>query len=304
VAKEVQLVPVRVLDCAGSGSYSGVIAGIDWTASQTHRPAVANLSLGGPASAALDAAIAGAVGKGISMVVAAGNDNLNACNYSPAREPSAITVGASTSADARSSFSNFGTCVDIFAPGSSITSAWYTGDTASASLNGTSMAAPHAAGVVALALQARPDASPLAIVESLKQNASVNKLSGVGTGSPNLLLYAMGGRTVQEIAPLSVAISGLTGRSVLRKTSWSAVATVAVRDLGSGQPLANATVSLEFVPGGKASCVTSSTGSCSVNSLSFKNTLTSTEAIVHGVTGTNMLYDASQNTATSVRINK
>lgn len=304
VAKAVQLVPVRVLGCDGSGTTSGVIAGIDWTASQTHRPAVANLSLGGGASSALDAAVAGAVSKGITMVVAAGNDNLNACNYSPAREPSAITVGASTSADARSSFSNFGACLDLFAPGSNITSAWYTSDTAAATLNGTSMAAPHTAGVVALVLQSQPDASPLAVSEHLKQNASINKLTGTGTGSPNRLLFSLSPVAPQEMAMMPVAVSNLGGRSLLRKTSWSAVATVAVRDLGSGQAVANATVSLEFLPGGKGSCVTSTTGSCSITSVSFKNTVTSTEAIVRGVTGTNMKYDASQNSATAVRINK
>jgi subtilisin family serine protease len=303
VAKAVQLVPVRVLDCNGSGSYSGVIAGIDWVAGQTHRPAVANLSLGGPASSTLDAAVAGAISQGISMV-AAGNDNADACNYSPARAPDAITVGTTTSSDARASYSNLGSCLDVFAPGSSITSAWYTSNSATATLNGTSMAAPHVAGVVALILQNKPDASPLAVVDHLKKTASVNKLSQTGAGSPNLLLYALSGTAAPEAPPLSVAVGSLSGQAQLSKTNWKALATVGIRSLDTGSAVANATVSIEFLPGGKASCTTSSTGSCTVSSAALKNRVTSTEAVVQNVTGTNMVYDASQNSATAVRINK
>lgn len=304
VAKAVQLVPVRVLDCAGSGTYSGVIAGIDWAASQSHRPAVANLSLGGPASASLDAAIAGAVSKGISMVVAAGNDNLNACNYSPAREPSAITVGATTSADARSSFSNYGSCLDVFAPGSSITSAWYTGDTATATLSGTSMAAPHTAGVVALMLQSKPDATPLAIVEQLKKSASLNKLTSIGTGSPNLLAYSLSSMQPQEVAVVKVAVSSLSGRALRSKSNWRAEATVSVRNLTTGAAMPNASVNVEFRPGGTATCTTSSSGSCTVTSATLKNTVTATDALIRNITGTNMSYDATQNLASALRIVK
>lgn len=145
MAKQVSLTPVRVLDCTGSGTMSGVIAGVDWVANSTLRPAVANMSLGGGRSSALNAAVAGAVAKGVTVVVAAGNENTDACMSSPASEPSAIAVGASTSADARASFSNFGSCVEIFAPGTSITSAWNTSSSATTVLNGTSMATPHVA---------------------------------------------------------------------------------------------------------------------------------------------------------------
>ena len=152
VAKNVTLVAVRVLDCNGSGSNSGVIAGVDWVSSNhtAGQPAVANMSLGGGASSALDTAVNNSINDGVTYAIAAGNSNANACNYSPARVANAITVGSTTSSDARSSFSNYGTCLDIFAPGSSITSSWSTSDTATNTISGTSMASPHVAGVAAL----------------------------------------------------------------------------------------------------------------------------------------------------------
>lgn len=304
VAKGVGLVPVRVLDCTGAGSYSGVIAGIDWVASQTHRPAVANLSLGGPASSTLDAAVNGAISKGTTLVVAAGNDNANACNYSPARAVDAITVGASTSSDARASYSNFGTCLDLFAPGSSIQSAWYTGDTATATLNGTSMAAPHTAGVAALMLQNKPDATPLALAEHLKSTASANKLAQTGIDSPNRLLYSLSTLQPPDVAVIDVAISGLTGKAVLSKTNWKAQVTVTVKNLGSGAAVPNATVSVEFQRGGNASCTTGTSGICTATSAALKNSVSATDALVRNVSGTNLVYDATQNSATAVRISK
>lgn len=195
VAKGVILHPVRVLDCNGSGSNSGVIAGVDWVAQNHRKPAVANMSLGGGASSALDTAVNNAIGAGVTFVVAAGNSNANACNYSPARVGNAITVGSSTSSDARSSFSNYGSCLDLFAPGSSITSAWHTSDTATNTINGTSMAAPHVAGVAALYLQANPSATPSAVASAIIGSATSGRLSSVGSGSPNLLLYSLLGST-------------------------------------------------------------------------------------------------------------
>jgi subtilisin family serine protease len=192
VAKGTLLVPVRVLDCNGSGTTSGVIAGVDWVAANHVKPAVANMSLGGGASSTLDAAVANAVGKGVTFVVAAGNSNANACNYSPAREPSAITVGATTSSDARASYSNFGSCLDLFAPGSAITSAWYTGSTATNTISGTSMASPHVAGAAALYLQGAPTASPSAVTGALVNSTTASKVTSAGTGSPNRLLYTLG----------------------------------------------------------------------------------------------------------------
>ncbi len=191
VAKDVRLYAVRVLDCGGSGSYSGIIAGVDWVTQNARLPAVANMSLGGGASAALDQAVRASVAAGIVYAVAAGNDNASACAYSPARVAEALTVGATTSSDRRSSFSNYGTCVDIFAPGSSIQSAWYTGDTAVRTLSGTSMASPHVAGVAALYLESNPNATPPQVLDALVQGGTPNKIANAGPGSPNVLLYSL-----------------------------------------------------------------------------------------------------------------
>ncbi|MBA3601416.1 MAG: S8 family peptidase, partial [Acidobacteria bacterium] len=191
VAKSVRLYAVRVLDCAGSGSNSGVIAGVDWVKNNHIKPAVANMSLGGGASSALDTAVNNAIAAGITFAVAAGNENQDACNVSPARAPNAVTVGSTTNTDARSSFSNFGTCVDIFAPGSSITSSWFTSDTATNTISGTSMASPHVAGVAALYLQNNTTASPSTVRNEIVNTASSGKLTSINTGSPNLLLYSL-----------------------------------------------------------------------------------------------------------------
>jgi subtilisin family serine protease len=194
VAKGVSLVAVRVLGCNGSGTNAGVIAGVDWVANNHVKPAVANMSLGGGASSTLDTAVKNAIAKGVTFAVAAGNGNFlgiaaNACNYSPARVPEAITVGATTSTDAKASYSNYGTCVDIFAPGSSITSAWYTGTTATNTISGTSMASPHVAGVAALYLQSNSTATPAGVASALITNSTPGKVTSPGTGSPNRLLF-------------------------------------------------------------------------------------------------------------------
>ena len=192
VAKEVTLIGVRVVDCSGRGNYSQVIAGIDWVTRNAVKPAVANLSLGGTGSTALDDAVSASVASGITYAVAAGNDNTDACTESPARVSGVLTVGASDLADTRASFSNYGRCLDLFAPGVKITSAFNTSDSGTAVLSGTSMAAPHVTGAAALVLAASPGATPQQVHDILITSATGHRLRETGTGSPNLLLYVGG----------------------------------------------------------------------------------------------------------------
>lgn len=194
VAKAAKLVAVRVLDCEGSGTTAGVAAGIDWVTAHATKPAVANMSLGGSVSATLDSAVERSIASGVTYSVAAGNGTVlglpaNACNYSPARVPEAITVGATDKTDKRASFSNYGTCVDVFAPGVDITSSWKDSDTATNTISGTSMAAPHTAGAAALHLADHPTATPAQVSDALTKAASVDKVQSPLPGSPNRLLY-------------------------------------------------------------------------------------------------------------------
>jgi subtilisin family serine protease len=191
IAKGVTLVAVKVLDCNGSGSFAGVAAGIDWvTGHHTSGPAVANMSLGAQGSdAATETAVRNSINDGVTYGIASGNSNANACNFTPARVTEAITVNASTRTDARASFSNWGTCTDIFAPGDGITSAWRTSDTATNTISGTSMATPHVVGAAALYLADNPSASPATVQAALKTNATPGKITNPGTGSPNALLF-------------------------------------------------------------------------------------------------------------------
>jgi subtilisin family serine protease len=187
VAKSARVYSVRVLDCWGNGTWSGVIAGINWVRQYHVKPAVANMSLGGGASQSVDDAVRNAINAGITFSIAAGNSNDNACNYSPARVAQALTVAASTSADARASYSNWGSCVNLFAPGSSVLSAYHTHDTASTTMSGTSMAAPHVAGAAALYLQQYPAASPSTVHSAIINRATYGKISDP-RGTPNRLL--------------------------------------------------------------------------------------------------------------------
>ncbi|MFD5276808.1 S8 family serine peptidase [Pseudarthrobacter sp. NPDC092439] len=192
VAKSATVVPVRALKCDGSGLTSNVIAGLDWIVGhhQSGSPAVVNLSIGGFTSSSFDAAVMRTVDDGMTVVAAAGNLGRDACESSPARVPSALTVAASDSADRQASWSNYGRCVDLYAPGVGITAAWYTSDTATESLSGTSMAAPHVAGAAAVLLSADPDATPADISASILANATAGKVTAAGSGTPNRLLYS------------------------------------------------------------------------------------------------------------------
>ncbi|HEY0639235.1 MAG TPA: S8 family serine peptidase [Pseudonocardiaceae bacterium] len=214
VAKGVSLIAVKVLTCSGSGSNAGVIAGVDWvTSHHTSGPAVANMSLGGGAASALDTAVRNSIADGVTYALASGNSNTSACNSSPARVAEGITVNSTTNTDARSSFSNYGTCTDIFAPGSNITAAWYTSNTATNTISGTSMATPHVAGAVALYLQGNPSVGPSAVASALYAASTPNKVTSPGTGSPNRLLYVGGGGT-EPPPPPPPGCSGTNGTDV------------------------------------------------------------------------------------------
>ncbi|MFC4608368.1 S8 family peptidase [Streptomyces maoxianensis] len=196
VAKGARIVGVRVLNCQGSGTTSGVVAGIDWVTANAVKPAVANMSLGGGASTSLDDAVKRSVASGVSYAVAAGNGNAggkaqNACNYSPARVPEAITVGATDNTDTKASWSNYGTCLDLFAPGVGITSSWSTSDTATNTISGTSMATPHVAGVAALYLSGHPSATPAQVRDAMVAATTSAVVKSAGNGSPNKLLYSI-----------------------------------------------------------------------------------------------------------------
>ncbi|HYR08136.1 MAG TPA: S8 family peptidase [Longimicrobium sp.] len=190
VAKAVNLISVRVLDCYGNGSTSGVIAGVDWVTLNRVGPSVANMSLGGAANTSLDNAVRNSLASGVTYVIAAGNNNANACNYSPARVTDALIVGNVNSSDTRNSTSNYGLCLDLFAPGTNITSAWYGSDTQTNVISGTSMAAPHVAGIAAMYLEWIPGSAPVDVQYAIDQNGTWDVVSNKGTNSPNRVVYS------------------------------------------------------------------------------------------------------------------
>jgi subtilisin family serine protease len=190
VAKSVQLRGVRVLNCSGSGSTSGIIRALDWVRANAVKPAVANMSLGGGRSTSLNTAASNLANSGVFLAVAAGNESQNACNVSPASAASAYTTAASASNDTRASFSNYGSCVDGYAPGVSVKSDWYTGGTNT--ISGTSMASPHVAGVGALYKSANGDASSATVASWINSNAASGVIRSNPSGTPNRLLNKRG----------------------------------------------------------------------------------------------------------------
>lgn len=274
IAKAVTLVPVRVLDCQGSGTLSGVVAGIDWAVGHhTASPAVINMSLGSGASSSVDAAVQRATDDGITVVVAAGNSNANACNYSPARAPSALTVGATTDIDARSSYSNFGSCLDLFAPGSSIRSSWSTSDTATNIISGTSMASPHVAGVAARYLAMNPSASPAAVAAALQISATQGVITSAGALSPNLLLWADPGAVAPPTVPGAPRGATAAAANASALVSWT---------VPSNGGSAITSYSVISSPGSQT-CGTSGGTSCTVagltNGVSYTFTVTASNGV-------------------------
>ena len=215
VAKAATVVPVRVLDCSGSGHNSDVVAGLDWVAANhpAGAPAVVNLSLGGTASTAVDAAIQAVMDDGVAAVVAAGNSAVDACGSSPARVPGAITVAASDSTDRQAAFSNFGSCVDLYAPGVGITSAYYTSTSATASMSGTSMASPHVAGAAALLLSQNRSLTPAQVSAALVSTTTTGVIGGASGGTPNRLLFAAGTAPAPSPVPAPAPAPAVTSAS-------------------------------------------------------------------------------------------
>lgn len=302
IAKNVGLVPVRVLDCAGSGAMSGVIAGLDWIIQNGRKPAVVNMSLGGSAYSTLDTAIDNLFNNGYVPVVAAGNSNTDACTSSPARAGKAITVAATDSTDTRASYSNYGSCVDLFAPGSQITSAWIGSNSSAATASGTSMASPHVAGVVATMLENNSTATPQSITDQLLNQSTVNLIQNP-MSSPNRLLYSLvDTQTITPVPSIIAHISKLNATTLrYRNGTWRANVTISVVD-SNNLAVPNATVTGGFSVGGSnLNCTTNNLGQCQINSGTIKSA-TQTTFNINNISGSNLTYAASSNSVSSITI--
>ena len=302
IAKNVGLVPVRVLDCAGSSAMSGVIAGLDWIIQNGRKSAVVNMSLGGSAYSTLDTAIDNLFNNGYVPVVAAGNANTDACTSSPARAGKAITVAATDSTDTRASYSNYGSCVDLFAPGSQITSAWIGSNSSAATASGTSMASPHVAGVVATMLENNSTATPQSITDQLLNQSTINLIQNP-MSSPNRLLYNLiDTQTITPVPSIIAHISKLNATTLrYRNGTWRANVTISVVD-SNNLAVPNATVTGSFSVGGSnLNCTTNSLGQCQINSGTIKSA-TQTTFNVNNISGSNLTYAASSNLVSSITI--
>ena len=288
VAPAAAVVPVRVLDCRGNGTGSQLLAGLDWIAAHGTRPGVVNLSLGGPAFAALDAAAQRLVAAGFTVVAAAGNDNTDACTQSPARAAGLLTVAASDTADAKAAFSNTGRCVALWAPGTGIASAGIASSTAVVVMSGTSMAAPHAAGVAALVLQAQPTATAAQVRARLLQDATPNAVLGISdSNTARGLLHAADGASPPAPAPVAVRPAAITMATAVPVPGlWTASATVQVLN-AQGAPVAGVRVAGRFShTTAEGVCSTAADGRCTLTSAAAAwGRTTQTTVAITGLSG-------------------
>ncbi|MEX8493580.1 S8 family peptidase [Sphaerotilus sp.] len=304
VASGATLVPVRVMNCFGSGSVSDILLGFDWIMANGKRPGVVNLSLGSNLSSALDDAVTRLTGAGFTVSVSAGNGNADACTQSPARAPAVLTVASSTSNDARSSFSNFGRCVDLFAPGSAISSAAASNPHGWTTLSGTSMAAPHVTGAAALLLQERPKLTPAQVATQMLYQATPSRITD-SRGSPNKLLFTGPGRQLYFPTPWDVHVAQLTpSGKTLTRTSWQASVTVTVHN-EDNLPQKDVTVTAQFSnKSNLVTCITTATGACVLKSVNLPTAAADVTLAVTQLSGAAMTYKAATNLRSSTPITR
>lgn len=308
VAPGATIVPVRVMPCSGGGLSTDIIRGLDWIATHGQRPGVVNISLGGGISTAMDEAVTRLAGAGYTVAVAAGNENVDACSRSPARAAAALTVAASTSTDTRAGFSNYGRCVDLFAPGLYISSAAMADPQGWVTMSGTSMASPHVAGAAALLLQERPKLTPPQVATQMLYQASASVIKDA-KGSPNKLLFAGAGKQVAFPTPWVVHVAQMTGiGKAATRASWYASATVTVYN-EEGQPQKDVKVTGQFSNRSNlVTCTTAAsgtaTGTCVLRSVNFPLSTGDVTFAVTTLTGTAMTYQSTANVRSNVLITR